>query len=412
VVGRNHRDKEALTMIRNCVTRRTFLGTTAATAVAATARVVASPAPTATAVNVYEQLGIRPVINGVGVVTYLGGSIMPEEVVQAMEEAAKHFVPLQELQKKVGVRIAELLGVPAAMVTAGCASAITVATAACVADGEADKLDRLPDTAGMRNEIVQQKSHRSGYEQQMLLVGTKIVWVETREELDHAINERTAMMFFLNKADPDGKIRREEWIRVGKDRGVPTFNDAASDAPPKEALWKYIQEGFDLVAFSGGKALRGPQCSGLLLGRKDLIESAMLAISPNDGIGRGMKVGKEEIIGLMAAVQRYLKVDQARELEELESRVADMVGELSKLNGLKLVRFVPEIANHVPHVNLTWEEGGFPMTAEAVATRLLEGDPPIAVAQRGERELRISVWMMRPGEHRVVIKRLQQIFAA
>ena len=158
--------------------------------------------------------------------------------------------------------------------------------------------------------------------------------------------------------------------------------------------------------------MRGPQCSGLLLGRKDLIESAMLAISPNDGIGRGMKVGKEEIIGLMAAVQRYLKVDQARELEELESRVADMVGELSKLNGLKLARFVPEIANHVPHVNLTWEEGGFPMTAEAVATRLLEGDPPIAVAQRGERELRISVWMMRPGEHRVVIKRLQQIFAA
>jgi L-seryl-tRNA(Ser) seleniumtransferase len=398
--------------MRNGGTRRAFLRTTAATAVATTARVVvASPALTATDTNVYEQLGIRPVINGVGVVTYLGGSIMPDEVVRAMEEAAKDFVPVEELQKKVGVRIADLLGVPAAMVTAGCASAITVATAACVSNGEADKLDRLPDTAGMKNEIVQQKSHRSGYEQQMLLVGPKIVWVETREELDQAINERTAMMFFLNKADSDGKIRRDEWIRVGKDRGVPTFNDAASDAPPKEALWKYVREGFDLVAFSGGKALRGPQCSGLLLGRKDLIESATLAISPHAGIGRGMKVGKEEIVGLLAAVQRYLKVDQALELEELESRVADMIGELSKLNGLRAERFVPEIANHVPHVNLTWNESGFPMTAKAVAASLLEGDPPIAVAQRGERELRVSVWMMRPGEHRIVTKRLQNIFA-
>ena len=153
-----------------------------------------------------------PVINAAGVLTYLGGSLMPPEVVRAMEEASKHFVQIPELQKKVGARIAELLGVPAAMVTAGCASAITVATAACVANGNEEKLSRLPDTTGMKNEIVQQKSHRSGYEQQMLLVGTKIVWVETRQELDRAINERTAMMFFLNKADPDGKIRRDEWI--------------------------------------------------------------------------------------------------------------------------------------------------------------------------------------------------------
>src|SRR5438876_73168 len=210
--------------------------------------------------NVYTRLGIRPLINAAGVLTYLGGSLMPPEVVRAMEEASKHFVQIPELQKKVGARIAELLGVPAAMVTAGCASAITVATAACVANGNEEKLSRLPDTTGMKNEIVQQKSHRSGYERQMLLVGTKIVWVETRQELDRAINERTAMMFFLNKADPDGKIRRDEWIRVGKDRGVPTFNDAASDTPPKEALWKYVREGFDLVAFSGGKALMGPQC--------------------------------------------------------------------------------------------------------------------------------------------------------
>ena len=194
------------------------------------------------------------------------------------------------------------------MVTCGCASAITLGTAACVAMGDQEKLRRLPDTAGMKNEIVQQKTHRGGYEQQMLLIGTRIVWVETREELERAINDRTAMMFFYNEMEPEGQIKRDEWIRVGKQRGVPTFNDAASDTPPVERLSQYIREGFDLVAFSGGKALRGPQCSGLLLGRKDLIEAALPAMSPYAGIGRGMKVGKEEMVGLLAAVERYLNL--------------------------------------------------------------------------------------------------------
>jgi D-glucosaminate-6-phosphate ammonia-lyase len=391
-------------------TRRGFFKTTAA-AGAASGMLVATPELSANETNVYTRLGIRPVINAAGVLTYLGGSLMPPEVVRAMEEASKHFVQIPELQKKVGARIAELLGVPAAMVTAGCASAITVATAACVANGNEEKLSRLPDTTGMKNEIVQQKSHRSGYEQQMLLVGTKIVWVETRQELDRAINERTAMMFFLNKADPNGKIRRDEWIRVGKDRGVPTFNDAASDAPPKEALWKYVREGFDLVAFSGGKALMGPQCSGLLLGRKDLIEAGLPAISPNDGIGRGMKVGKEELVGLLAAVERYLKVDHDRELTALEDRAAEMLGGLSKIRGLKSERFMPVIANQVPQVRLTWTEDAFRFNAPAVAQQLLDGDPSIAVMQPGDREVRISMWMLRPGEHRVVLRRVQEIFA-
>ena len=392
-------------------TRRTFLKS-AATAGPAAGALLAAPGTSPAEGNIYARLGIRPVINGVGVVTYLGGSIMPPEVVRAMEDASKYFVQLPELQKKVGARIAALLDVEAAMVTAGCASAITVATAACVANGDAEKLARLPDTTDMKNEIVAQKSHQSGYEQQMLQVGTKIVWVESRDELDRSINERTAMMAFLNKADPIGRIKRAEWIAVGKQRGVPTFNDAASDAPPVDALWKYVKEGFDLVGFSGGKALLGPQCSGLLLGRKDLIEAALPAISPNEGIGRAMKVGKEEMVGLLAAVERYLKTDHQREFAELESRAGDILSAMSKVRGLRAERFVPEIANQVPHVDLTWSPDDFPMTAEAAAAQLLEGDPPIAVAQHGERQLRISVWMMRPGEHRVVIRRLQKIFTA
>jgi L-seryl-tRNA(Ser) seleniumtransferase len=390
-------------------TRRTFLGTAAAAGGVRSA----FPASKISGAEggLYASLGVRPVINGVGVVTYLGGSLMPPEVVRAMEQAGRSFVPLEDLQRKVGARIAELLGVPAAMVTAGCASAITVATAACVANGDPQKLSRLPDTTGMKNEIVAQKSHRSGYEQQFSLVGTKFVWVETRAELDRAINERTAMLAFLNKADPDGRIRRAEWIAVGKQRGVPTFNDAASDAPPKDALWKCVREGFDLVAFSGGKALLGPQCSGLLLGRKDLIEAALPAISPTEGIGRGMKVGKEEMVGLLAAVERYLKVDHDREFEELDGRASEIIVALSNIPGLKVERFVPEIANHVPHVDLTWSESGLPMTAATVAKQLLDGDPSIAVANPGQGHLRVSVWMMRPGEHRIVARRLRQVFA-
>lgn len=392
--------------------RRKFIKTSAATTMAASALATAAPAASSSGAGIYGRLGIRPVINGVGVVTHLGGSLMPPEVLDAMDQAAKHFVPLTELQKKVGARLAELLGAPAAMVTCGCASAITLGTAACVAMGDPEKLRRLPDTAGMKNEIVQQKSHRGGYEQQMLLIGTKIHWVETREELDRAINERTAMMFFYNEMEPEGRIKREEWIRVGKERGVPTFNDAASDIPPVERLTQYAREGFDLVAFSGGKALRGPQCSGMLLGRKDLIEAARPATNPYASIGRGMKVGKEEMLGLLAAVERYLKVDHDVEFRELDSRVQYMIGKLGKISGLNAERHLPPVANRVPHLRLTWTEDAFKFGASEVVRQLMEGTPAIAISRRGERLLHVSVWMMRPGEHQIVTRRLQDVFRA
>jgi L-seryl-tRNA(Ser) seleniumtransferase len=202
--------------------------------------------------DVYTRLGVRHVINGMGTVTTMGGSLMPPEVVRAMAAAAGHFVSLPDLQLRVGARIAGLLGAPAAMVTAGATSAITVATAACVTRGDGAAVHRLPDTAGLRNEVVIQSAHRSGYEPQMNLVGVKLVWVETRKEVDRAINDRTAMMFFLNKADPSGQVRLGEWVKVGRERGVPTFNAAAADLPPASRLASYVEEGFDLVAFSGG----------------------------------------------------------------------------------------------------------------------------------------------------------------
>jgi L-seryl-tRNA(Ser) seleniumtransferase len=360
--------------------------------------------------NIYTRIGVRPVINGVRTVTVLGGSIMPPEVRRAMDEAADYFVSIPELQEKVGARIASLLGVPAAMVTAGAASAMTVGAAACVTGGDREKLRRLPDTSGMKNEIIQQRSHTDGYQAQMLQVGTKIVWVESRDELDAAINERTAMMFFLAKHDPIGRIHSDEWIRVGKERGVPTFCDAAANLPPVENLWAYVKQGFDLVTFSGGKGLLGPQCSGLLLGRKALVEAGLLALSPYVGIGRGMKVGKEEIMGLLAAVERYLKLDHEAEKRELESRAAEMIASLSKVSGLKIKEFMPEIDNHTPHVQIDWDEKTWKLTSKNVVRQLLDGDPPIAVQRPGEGRLLVSVWMMRPGEHRIVIKRLRELF--
>jgi L-seryl-tRNA(Ser) seleniumtransferase len=380
--------------------RRSFLQASAA--------VAALPRPKLTEANVYTRLGVRPVINGVGTVTVLGGSIMPPEVVRAMEEASRYFVNLPELQKKVGARIAELVGVPAAMVTAGAASAITVAAAACLAGGDPKKVSRLPDTTGLKNEIVQQRTHRSGYEAQMLLTGAKIVWVENREEAEGAINERTAMMFFLNKADPQGQIKRQEWIDLGKKHGVPTFNDAAADVPPASRLGQYVKDGFDLVTLSGGKGLLGPQCSGVLLGRPDLIEAGRQAISPHGGIGRGMKVGKEEMIGVLAAVERYLKVDHEAERRELEERATHLLGVLAKVSSVKAERHMPEIANEVPHVKIEWEGK---RTAKEVVQQLIEGEPPIAVSQRGERGLVVSMWMLRGDEHKVVARRLRETLA-
>jgi L-seryl-tRNA(Ser) seleniumtransferase len=217
------------------------------------------------------------------------------------------------------------------------------------------------------------------------------------------------MMFFLNKAEPTGEIGSDEFIRIGKDRGIPTMNDAASDATPKENLWKYTKQGFDLVIFSGGKALRGPQTTGLLLGRKDLIEASLPAMSPFGGIGRGMKVGKEELCGVLAAVELYLKADHAAEYRELESRVAFIRTAVKGLTGVRSERHIPVIANEVPHVLIDWDESARGLSSQQAVEKLLAGDPPIHVQRPGKGQLLVSVWMMRGDEHKIVGNRLREI---
>ena len=396
-------------------TRRNFLQNSAAAAAVTTAAGAtacgdkAQSTMSSAATVTYEDIGVRRVINGRGTVTILGGSVMPPEVVAAMVDAAKSHVSLPDLQQKAGAKIAEMIGVPAAMISCGAASAITCGTAACLHRGDRKKANQLPDVTGIPNEIISQKAHRCGYEAQMWLTGARTTWVETREELEKAISDKTAMMFFLNKADPDGQIKRAEWVEVAKKHGIPTLNDAAADVPPKERLKGYVDEGFDLVVFSGGKGLTGPQASGLLLGNADLIDAAWLSISPAGGIGRGMKVGKEEIMGLVAAVERYMRIDHDAERKELDRRAAHIIDTIKGISTVQCDIDVPEIANRVPHVMVRWDEATVGKSARQVVDEMLQGEPSIAISGGRENSITISVWQMQTGEAEIVASRLREV---
>jgi D-glucosaminate-6-phosphate ammonia-lyase len=367
----------------------------------------------------FKELNVRPFINGAGTFTVLTASLMWPEVVEALNYASKTFVPLNDLQEAVGKRVAELIGCEAAMITSGAAAALTVGTAACVAGKNPDWIKRIPDLAGtgMKSEVIVQKSHRYGYDHAVRNCGVKMVEVETADELEKAVNEKTAMMLFFNDADPRGKIKIEEFVALGKKHNIPTFNDAAADVPPTQNLSKYTKIGFDLVTFSGGKGLRGPQSAGLLLGRKDLIEAARLNCSPNsDSIGRGMKVNKEEMVGMMVAVEMYLKRDAEAEWKEWERR-AKLIGDgVAKVPSVKAEIHVPPIANHVPTLRLTWEKAALPLTADDVRKRLREGKPSIEIAPNAspakaeKQEIGIGVWQMQPGEAEIVARRLREVF--
>src|SRR5262245_47999180 len=310
-------------MKRFLTARRSFLGTLAGLPYIG-GLVSGKPAAAAEAApprDVLRELGVRSFINAAGTFTAMTGSLMAPEVMAAMQAASRKFVKLDDLHNAVGKRIAELLHCESALVTAGCASALSLATAACVAGSDHDRILRLPDTTGMKNEVLVQKTHRVGYDHAIRNAGVRMIEGDTREELERAINERTAMMFFLNSSDPRGKIHHEEFVALGKKHKVPTLNDAAADVPPVENLWRYTKMGFDLVAFSGGKGIRGPQSAGLLLGRKDLVEAAKLNNSPNsDSLCRTNKVNKEEVVGMLVALEVYLAKDHAAEQREFEAR--------------------------------------------------------------------------------------------
>ena len=364
----------------------------------------------------FKELGVRPFINAAGTYTTLTASLMPPEVIAAIEYASKQFVQLNDLQTAVSARIASLIGCEEAMVTSGAAAALTVGTAACITGKNDEFIKRLPDIAGMKNEVIIQKSHRYGYDHAVRNCGIRFVEVETAEELEKAVGERTAMMLFFNDKDLTGKINGEQFVALGKKHNIPTFNDAAADVPPTENLSKYTKMGFDLVTFSGGKGLRGPQSAGLLLGRKDLIEAARLNCSPNsDSIGRGMKVNKEEMVGMLVAVEMYLQRDAVAEWKEWERRVKFLADSVASVKSMTSSTHIPPIANHVPHLKLTWDKSAVNLSVEDVRKQLREGNPSIEITPSTPstaEEMIIGVWMLQPGEDQIVARRLREIFKA
>ncbi len=380
--------------------------------------------PTVSPVDYYQKLGVTPFINAAGTYTILSASTMPDQVQAAVTLAAQKPVHLMELHKAAGEYLARRLRCEGALVTSGAAAAIKLATAACITRGNKSAVVNIPtDMQGLKNEVIGQKAHHYDYDHAIRDCGARFVDVETLDEYERAFSERTVMTQFFNAAE-GGRISREDWVRVAHKHGIPCFNDAAADVPPISNLWNYTDMGFDLVAFSGGKGIRGPQCTGLLLGKKDLIDAAQLNNSPSSNtIGRGMKVGKEEIIGLVAALDWFLAQDDAAMEAEYRKRAALVAERVQTVPSVEARIFVPPVANHVPHLLITYDRNRIKLTATEVMQRMREGNPRIelnpatgggpasAGLPGGGNAIVVGVWMLQPGEDQIVARRLHEVLS-
>ena len=381
----------------------------------------ASPA---SATDYYQKLGVTPFINAAGTYTILSASILPDQVQAAIALAAQKPVHLMELHKAAGEYLAKRLRCEGALVTSGAAAAIKLATAACITRGNKSAIVNIPtDMQGLKNEVIVQKAHHYDYDHAIRDCGARFIDVETLDDYERAFTERTVMTQFFNAAE-GGRIGREDWIRVAHKHGIPCFNDAAADVPPISNLWNYTGMGFDLVAFSGGKGIRGPQCTGLLLGKKDFIEAAQLNNSPySNTVGRGMKVGKEEIVGLVAAVDWFLEQDDAAMEAEFRKRAATIAERVQTIPSVQARVFIPSVANHVPHLLITYDMNQVKISAAEVMQKMREGNPRIelnpstgggpasAGLPGGSNVIVVGVWMLQPGEDQIVAKRLQEVLS-
>jgi uncharacterized pyridoxal phosphate-dependent enzyme len=365
--------------------------------------------------NPYEELGVTTVINCEGTMTMLGGSVLRPELEAVMAQAGRHFVSIPELEVAAGKRIAEMLKLPegySALVTSGAAAAIQSGLAGILTGDNETFIKQLPDLTGLKSEVIIQKSHRNPFDHQLRSTGVKLIVIETRDQLRQAISPRTAMMHFSNFANAAGQIKVDEWVKLAKEYNLPCMNDAAADTPPVSHLWDYTSMGYDLVTFSGGKAIRGPQCAGLLIGRKDLVAYALLNNSPHeDTLGRSQKVGKEEIVGMVKALELYLSEDHEVLTKEWQARLESISRQITRVPGVSTSFFVPDIANHVPHMQITWDEAKISLTVKQVSQRLRESQPAIVMgAGEGRPGLTINSFMLQPGEDKVVADQLVRIF--
>ena len=351
----------------------------------------------------YLALGVRPFINCASVRTAHSGSLMLPEVRAAIAEASRQFVSLDELMEGAGRRIAELTGAPWGMVTCGSAAALTLATTACVAGNDPVKMLRLPFTEGWTNRVIMAKSHRFAYDQAIRMVGTHIVEVETIADLDAALTEPVAMIAVLGTQDATSAVRLEDFVSRAAPRGIPVLVDAASEHIQRPD--PYLSRGADMVIYSGGKFLRGPQTSGLLLGRKDLVQAAWRNASPHQAFARGMKVSKEDVIGVLAALEVWFeRRDPAVELRRWNADLAAIAGWLDRPN-VRVEVVAPQGVVRVPRLRVGWD---FAIDGEAVRLRLLEGHPRIMLDDMAvkPRSVEIDPFGLQPGEAEQVGKAL------
>ncbi len=361
--------------------------------------------------NIFQSIGVEPIINCRGTFTIIGGSIERPEVREAMEAASKDFVQYDELADGIGKRLAEITGAEWGMVSAGCAAGMKHVTAACITGGNPEKLIRIPDLAGFdKTEVVIPKASRNTYDHAIRNIGVKIVEVNTPEELENALNARTAMIYIMayDESQPGQPLSLENVAKIAKPHKIPILIDAAAEVLTIPNI--HLQRGADVVVYSGGKAICGPQCAGLVLGRKDILMSAWQASSPHHGPGRDNKVGREEMIGMLAAVEAWTKRDHAAEWKTWLSWLDNIAKKVSRIDGVTTSVFEPtELSNRSPVLSIYWDPAKLNITGEEVAEELGRNKPRVAIGSEtkdGKTSVNITTGQMQPGNDKVVANRI------
>ena len=364
--------------------------------------------------DLYKELGVRTFINAAGTYTFMTGSIMHDYVVDAIQSSWQEFCLLDELQDKVGERIAAMVHAESAVITSGAFSGLTLGLAGILTGTDVEKVKMLPflEGSGMKSEVICQNAHKIDYNHALMNTGCKMVYVDTVADVEKAINEKTALMHFLNIEADKGQIKHEEWVALGKKYNVPTSNDMAADVPPVSNLTRFNDMGFDFVVVSGGKAIRGPQSAGILMGKKKIIEAARIHMPPRGyNIGRGMKVNKEEIVGMYVALEHFMSADHDKEFKMWESQIAVIENAVKGTNGVTTKITVPALGNVTPTLEVSWDTTVIKMTTKDLQEKLRNGNPSIEVIGHGDNAINITVWVMRPGQEKIVAKKLKEVLS-
>jgi L-seryl-tRNA(Ser) seleniumtransferase len=362
--------------------------------------------------DIYKELGVRTFINAAGTYTFMTGSLMHDYVIDAIESSWQEFCLLDELQDKVGAKVASMVHSESAVITSGAFSGLTLGLAGVLTGTDVEKVKMLPflEGSGMKSEVICQNAHKIDYNHALTNTGCKMVYVDTVADVEKAISEKTALMHFLNIEADKGQIKHEEWVALGKKYNVPTSNDMAADVPPVSNLTKFNDMGFDFVVVSGGKAIRGPQSAGILMGKKNIIDGARLHMPPRGfNIGRGMKVNKEEIVGMYVALEHFMNTDHEKEFKTWESQIAVIENAVKGVNGVSTKIFVPPLGNITPTLEVSWDTNVIKMNTKDLQEKLRNGNPSIEVMGRGDNAINITVWVMRPGQEKIVAKKLKEV---